>query len=876
MSKEIKFNEDARSLMKKGVDKLADTVKVTLGPKGRNVILEKMYGAPLITNDGVSIAREIELEDPYENMGAQLVKEVATKTNDIAGDGPQPLYARILTPNGWTTMGEIKKGDIICGTNMTKQTVLDVYNKGKKKLVIMTFSNNKKVHCCEDHFWTIITSNGVRKTITTKEIIDKGIYKINDLNEKRYNFYIPSNIVEFEEKDVNIHPYLLGVLLGDGSLTGTGSIELSLGYNKEHIIDKISSILPSNVKISVENCIDKNSYRVKFSKINKTITTSIESLLKELNLLGVYSKDKFIPDDYLYNSYENRIELLNGLLDTDGYINNRNLFEFSTISDKLGDNFFELTNSLGIETYHNSHERDNDLDSYSSTPIHRYIQLKGYKYGVKIIDIEVTNQLEEMRCIKVSNKDSLYITNDYIVTHNTTTATILAQSMISEGLKNVSAGANPILIREGMKDSVALVVSCLKEIAKPINGKEDIENIATISSSNNEIGKLIADAMEKVGADGVITLEESKSMETEVIISEGMELDRGYISPYMVIDKDKMEASYTNTIVYVTDKSINSINEIINVLEYAMQKHLPLLIIAEDITGEVLQTMTINNMNGNLNSVAIKCPGFGDNKRETLLDICSLVGAELINDESGHDIKNMNLDAVLGFCSNIKVTKTNTTLVGTDSCKDLIEARKAVIKNLILEAKNEYEKEALEKRLAKLSGGVAVIKVGAATETELMEKKLRIEDAINATKAAISEGIVPGGGTAYISAISLLDSLKDDNKTSDYNVGVKIIQKALEAPLRQIAINAEESADCIIKEVIKANRKNTLTNKTIGYDAYNNKYVDMIVAGIIDPVKVTRSALQNASSIASTFITTEAAVVSIKKKDSSNGIAGLL
>ena len=540
MAKEIKFNEDARSLMKKGVDKLADTVKVTIGPKGRNVVLEKQYGAPLITNDGVSIAKEIELEDPYENMGAQLVKEVAIKTNEVAGDG-------------------------------------------------------------------------------------------------------------------------------------------------------------------------------------------------------------------------------------------------------------------------------------------------------------------------------------------TTTATILAQAMISEGLKNISAGFNPILIREGMKDSVDIVVAHLKEISQPINGKEDIEKIATISSSNSEIGKLIADAMDKVGSDGIITIEESKSMDTEITVVEGMDLDRGYVSSYMVTDTEKMEARYENLSVLVTDKTISSAVEILPTLEYVLANKTPLLIIAEDIVDLAMQTIITNTLSGYIPCVVIKCPGFGDNKKELLLDICSVVNAKLVSEELGANMAAMNPETFLGQCRSIKVTKTNTTIVSSLTKLDTIVERKKVIKNSIAEAKNEFEKDLLEKRLAKLSGGVAVIKVGAVTETELQEKKLRIEDAVNATKAAIAEGIVPGGGCAYMSAIKLL--IANVERTSDYNIGINVIKKALEAPLRQIAINAGVSADNVTLAVRTRNDVEKTT--TIGYDAYADEYVDMIEAGIIDPVKVTRSALQNAASIASTFITTEAAVVTINKKDGSSNMLGM-
>lgn len=526
MAKNILFNEDARSAMKAGVDKLANTVKVTIGPKGRNVILQKQFGAPIITNDGVSIAREIELEDPYENMGAQLVKEVATKTNDVAGDG-------------------------------------------------------------------------------------------------------------------------------------------------------------------------------------------------------------------------------------------------------------------------------------------------------------------------------------------TTTATILAQALITEGLKNVSAGFNPILIREGMNEAATEVLEHLKKIATPVNGKEDISKVASISAADENIGELIANAMDKVGKEGVITIEESKSLETTIEISEGMELERGYISSYMVTDTEKMETTLENPFVLVTDKTISNAIDILSVLEFIVEHNKPLLIIADDVDGEALQTLIANKIRGNFLAVAIKCPSFGENRKEILKDIATLVGATVVSDELANSFE----PECLGLSSNIKITKDKTTIVGGACNDEDLESRKAVIKNAIKEAKSDMEKEVLEQRLAKLAGGVAVIKLGAVTEVELKEKKLRVEDALNATKAAIEEGIVPGGGTAYIKAAIEIDTFSS-NKEKE--IGKQIIKQALLAPLRQIAINAGKSGDVIVEKVIDENK---YSNILTGYNAYEDKYVYMLESGIIDPVKVTRSAFQNAVSVASTFITTEAAVSIIPDKN---------
>ncbi|AIY80697.1 chaperonin GroEL [Clostridium botulinum] len=526
MAKMLKFGEDARRSMQVGVDKLADTVKVTLGPKGRNVVLDKKFGSPLITNDGVSIAREIELEDPYENMGAQLVKEVATKTNDVAGDG-------------------------------------------------------------------------------------------------------------------------------------------------------------------------------------------------------------------------------------------------------------------------------------------------------------------------------------------TTTATLLAQAIIREGLKNVTAGANPMLIRNGIRMAVDKAVEEIKKISKPVEGKEDIARVAAISAADEEIGKLIADAMEKVGNEGVITIEESKSMGTELDVVEGMQFDRGYVSPYMSTDTEKMEAILDNPYILITDKKITNIQEILPILEQIVQCGKKLLIIAEDIEGEAMATLVVNKLRGTFTCVAVKAPGFGDRRKEMLQDIAILTGGTVIAEELGRDLKEVTLD-MLGQAESVKVSKDNTVVVNGKGNPENIKDRISQIKAQIEETSSEFDKEKLQERLAKLAGGVAVIKVGAATETELKERKLRIEDALAATKAAVEEGIVPGGGTAYINVINEVEKLTSD--VQDTELGIKIIVKSLEEPLRQIASNAGVEGSVIIEKV-----KNSEVGT--GYDALYGKYVNMIKSGIVDPTKVTRSALQNAASVSATFLTTEAAVAEIPQKE---------
>lgn len=527
MAKEIKYGAEARAALEAGVNKLADTVRVTLGPKGRNVVLDKSYGAPLITNDGVTIAKEIELEDPFENMGAQLVKEVATKTNDVAGDG-------------------------------------------------------------------------------------------------------------------------------------------------------------------------------------------------------------------------------------------------------------------------------------------------------------------------------------------TTTATVLAQAMVNAGMKNLAAGANPIILRKGMKKATDCAVEAIAKMSSKVNGKEHIARVAAISAGDESVGQLVADAMEKVSNDGVITIEESKTMMTELDLVEGMQFDRGYISAYMATDMDKMESVLDNPAILITDKKISNIQEILPLLEQVVQSGMKLLIIAEDVEGEALTTLIVNKLRGTFNVVAVKAPGYGDRRKAMLEDIAILTGGQVISSELGLELKDATLDQ-LGHAKSVKVQKENTVIVDGEGDKDAIQARIAQIRKQIEETTSDFDREKLQERLAKLAGGVAVIRVGAATETEMKEAKLRLEDALAATKAAVEEGIIAGGGSAYIHAskevAKLADTLEGDEKT-----GAQIILKALESPLNFIAANAGLEGSVIINKVRES-------AAGTGYDALKDEYVDMVSAGILDPAKVTRSALQNATSVASTLLTTESVVANIKEPE---------
>ena len=480
------------------------------------------------------------------------------------------------------------------------------------------------------------------------------------------------------------------------------------------------------------------------------------------------------------------------------------------------------------------------------------------KYGAPLItndgvtiakEIELDDPFENMGAQLV--KEVSTKTND-VAGDGTTTATLLAQAMIHEGLKNLAAGANPIVVRKGMAKAVEAAVAEVKKQAKTVDGSKDIARVGAVSSGDEEIGKLIADAMEKVSADGVITIEESKTAETYSEVVEGMQFDRGYITPYMVTDTEKMEANLDDPYILITDKKISVIADILPILEQLVQAGKKLLIIAEDVEGEALSTLIVNRLRGTLNVCCVKAPGFGDRRKEMLQDIATLTGGTVISEEVGLELKTATID-MLGRARQVKVTKENTTIVDGSGDAQAIKDRVSQIRAQIAVTTSEYDKEKLQERLAKLAGGVAVIKVGAATETEMKEKKLRIEDALNATRAAVEEGVVAGGGTIFVNIIpaveALLNTVEGDEKT-----GVQIVAKALEAPIRQIAANAGLDGSVILEKVHNSGKNG------YGFDAYKEEYCDMVSAGIIDPAKVTRSALENAASVSAMVLTTESLV----------------
>ena len=470
--------------------------------------------------------------------------------------------------------------------------------------------------------------------------------------------------------------------------------------------------------------------------------------------------------------------------------------------------------------------------------------------GVTIAkEIELEDPFENMGAQLV--KEVATKTND-VAGDGTTTATLLAQAIIREGLKNLAAGANPMVMKKGIAKATSAAVEAIKANSKKVNGTEDIARVGAVSSSDETIGKLIAEAMEKVSHDGVITVEESKTAETYSEVVEGMQFDRGYITPYMVTDTEKMEAVLDDALILITDKKISNIQELLPVLEQVVQSGKKLLVIAEDVEGDALSTLIVNKLRGTLNVVCVKAPGFGDRRKEMLEDIAVLTGGTVITSDMGYELKEATMD-MLGRARQVKVSKENTIIVDGAGSADAIKARVNQIKSQIETTTSDYDREKLQERLAKMAGGVAIIRVGAATEVEMKEKKLRIEDALNATRAAVEEGIVAGGGTAYVNAIASVEKLLAETE-GDEKTGVSIIAKALTEPMRQIATNAGIDGSVVLENVKKADKVG------YGFDAYNETYVDMISAGIVDPTKVTRSALENAASIAATLLTTESLV----------------
>lgn len=845
----IKFNEEARELIFSGINKVADAVKVTLGPKGRNVVIFDGINPPHVTKDGVTVARSIDLNDPFENMGAQMIKEVSINTGKNVGDGPQPLYSKVLTPNGFVEIGSLKVGDEICGTNKSIQTVLGVFPKGKKKIYKMIFSNGQTVECSDDHLWTVLNSNTNHKTTRTTSFLNKsGVSKKCKEGWNAYKYYIPTTVCEFKENnDFILDPFLVGLLIGDGSLSSRGSsIELSLALDQDYILDRI--IVPENIKFTATRDEKKHYLRVKFSRIENHGPT-MHDYVEMIGLLGVYSDTKFIPKEYLYSSYESRLKLLDGLTETDGHVNTRGLLEYNTISRQLCSDVVELLRGLGKQVHYYLMERKKD-SSYSSTPIYRISELVGYKRGIKLIEIQDVGEHTEMMCIKVSNEDHLYITDDYVLTHNTTTSAILAQAMITEGLKLVREGANPIDLKRGIDKAVERVVESLREQSEAVDINSDrLQQVATISANNDEeIGKLVSDVIKAVGKDGVVTMENSRDNETSISIIEGISVKQGYVSPHFVTENGKHELTFEGSYLLLMDGKISDIKEVIPILQFANKEDKPIVIFCDDIDDNTLRSIIKSRMNGSKICI-VKAPGFGFKRVEYLQDIAAICGGKVISSQLGTSITTSNV-SYLGVCDKIVIDRASTLIVGGDGNKERTEAYIQSVQTLLDNCTEDWEINVLKERLSKLKGGVAIVHVGAASDTEVKEKMDRIDDAICATRAALEEGILPGGGYAYFIA-DKTDDLKLNTINIDEQFGASIVYQSIKSPIKLIMENSGLDSNKIFED------------NFIGYNAKTDAFEDLKLAGVIDPTKVARMALENAASIAGMVLLTECLIENV-------------
>ena len=847
--KDIRFGDQGREKLISGIQKIAGAVKSTLGPRGNTVLIESVNhtGSIIVTKDGVTVAKAVDLLDPVENLAVRMMKEAADKTATNAGDGPQPLYANVLTPNGWKAMGDVQKGDIICGSNGTFQDVEGVFEKGELEVYQVTFSDGRSVECSANHLWTVFTNYSLKKTLTTAELMEDFV-KISKDGSYKYKYFVQAEQAEFVHRDFTIDPFLLGMLLGDGSLTGTGSIELSLGIAKKHLIDLID--LPDGMGISVNFNKDKSYYRVKIHGCTSD-GKYMRDLIDELGLLGVNSHTKFIPTNYLFSSIGDRQALLNGLISTDGYINKRGLFEFSTVSEQLANDFISLISSLGIAFNKRTHVRDNDKDSYSNNPIFKIAQLQGYKNGNKIVDIKSLGKTELMRCIKVSNDDHLYFTDGFIMTHNTTTAIVLTEALVLNGDSIITPELNRIQVLRHMTELSDQIVESLKKKKKKVT-KKMLSDVATISANNDKnIGNIIAKVYNEIGTNGIVTVEKSQTNETYAESTHGFKVQRGYYSPYFINDHKRDECVYEDVMVLVCDAEIHNILQLENILKPIIQEGKRLLIIAPCAAG-VVSTMAANVAKGNLKVCAIEPPNFGYRKHELMADIALAVGAKYFSEKTGDDLSLMTY-ADLGHAAKIIVDSQNTVIINSPSRTDeeALDERVAQLWAAHTEATKKHDKDFILSRIASLTGGVGVIYVGGTTDIEQKELYDRVDDAVCAVRSALEEGILPGAGKALLEESLALRPL--ESESAERRAAAEILMHAIATPSAQILINAGLDPNSIYKS------SETL-EPGYGYNVKTGEWGNLIEMGVIDPFKVTRSALQNAVSVATTILSTDAII----------------
>lgn len=810
----ILFNDDAKNSLIEGVNLIGDAVATTFGPNGKNVIIKGSSGL-YITKDGATVARYVASDNPFIDSGVELIKGIATKTATDVGDGPQPLYSKVLTPTGWVIMGDLKIGDKLCGTNQTIQEVVGIYPKGEKEIYKLKFSNGQEVECCEDHLWSITTNYNSTKILTTKQMFEDSRLKVlQPNNSTKYKYFINTTVVDFDKKDFVLDPYVVGLLIGDGSLSGNGSIELSLALDQRDALNDM--ILPEGIKFTVTEDLVKHYLRVKFSKVEQyDKNPSMFDYVKQIGLFGTNSSTKFIPKEYLYSDYKSRIRLLKGLEVTDGHINKRGLLEYSTISEQLCNNVVELLRGLGKQVHFYLKDRLNDSQCFSTRPIYVISELKGYKHGIKLVEIEKTNTFTEMQCIKVSNPDHLYITNDYVITHNTTTASILAQALVNS-LKD--SKENPITVARALDLEVKEVISYLEKNKRTIDNLEDLIKVATVSTNNDEeLGKLVAETYFKVTKDGVVNVEDSQDVNNSVVFSQGTKVESGYLSPFF-INSPKGICELENTYVAIFRSPLNDVQEITPACEKAIKLKKSLLIIAPKIDSTIVRTLIINKDSGNLKSCCIPCPGHGIYRDNLLNDIENILGEEM-------------------FCDKVIVSKDTTTIIGGRSNQEVIDLEIENLKETVnSKTLSEFEINFAKKRLANYIGGIATIHVGGYSQVEVQEKKDRLDDAICAVKAAMSEGILPGGGIALLRA--------------SIELKLNLLSDIIQMPFKIL----EDDSDYRHKWVDEYNFWDGVNFKTL-------QYGDMYEMGIVDPFLVTKIALENAVSVASLILTNGCAII---------------
>lgn len=834
ISKELKYGNDARKAMKAGVDKLANAVKVTLGPKGKYVVLTQTMGSPVVTNDGITIAKEVILKDKYENAGAQLVREASESTNTLAGDGCQPWNEKILSPKGWILFRDVKVGDEIFGSNGKVQTVLKVYDKEDRDIYKVYFSNDSVVECTLDHMWTVYDKKTCKICNRKLEEIIKDAY-LDDTGKMR--FAVPRvKCLEYPYVDISVSAYMLGLYLGNGH---QDEYRIFIDTPKETIIDYITHTY-KNVKLyNHDGCI----------RLSISINQNPELIYLKNMFKDCKASTKFIPEEYLYNSQEVREALLKGLMDTDG---NNDRFVYYTSSKQLADDFCILTKSLGIETHiivrdrrkEASHKNKDGKDIYFKNISYEIYKCKGAYNTINYI--EKTDRKEPVRCIKVSNPDELYITSGYILTHNTTTSTVLVQALLDAGIEAMNT-TDANTIRSQMEEAKEASLNYLKEHTKEIKD-QDIKNIATISASDEAIGELVAEAVTKVGRDGMITLETSLSDKTYVDIVQGIQFDRGWgaSSPYFINNLENMNCTFENANILLTNLKLNNILEISGLLENSYKSGKPIVIIADDIDPMALSQLVQNRKNINLQVIYIKAPGYGTKKKDILENLAIITGATFISDDLGKQLSEVTIED-LGDVKKIVSNKYSTTIFPTDTHENQVIMRIKQLKAQLENTESEFDKVKIKEQLAQLSKGVGVIYVGAATEAEMKAKKFKIEDAVNATRAAIEEGIVVGGGKVLFGCAQMLKKHPKANLP-----GFKIVSQALEVPMKQIMLNAGIIVEAAVNEIIEDK------NDNFGYNAKTDTYCDLMSVGVIDPVKVTKSVINNAISIAGLILTTEA------------------